>query len=113
MEIKFKAIITSKSVYNEPTGGKGVKIELVEERELPPPVVMSRGEGADLMKDVMPIISQIVQALPFTRGGKITVPRLMIWLSEDEWDKLEPKPDIGDEVEVTITSAKVTINFTR
>jgi len=111
MEIKFKAVITSKSMYNDPTGGKGVKIELVEEKELPPPVVMSRGEGSELMRDVMPIVSQIVQALPFTRGGKVTVPRLMIWLSEDEWDKLEPKPDIGDEVEVVITSSRVSVRF--
>jgi len=112
MEIKFKAVITSKSVYNDPTGGRGIKIELVEERDMPPPVVMSRGEGVDLMKEVMPLVSQIIQALPFTRGGKITVPRLMIWLSEDEWDKLEPKPDIGDEVEVRITSSKISITFT-
>jgi len=111
MEIKFKAVITSKSMYNDPTGGKGVKIELVEEKELPPPVVMSRGESSELMRDVMPIVSQIVQALPFTRGGKVTVPRLMIWLSEDEWDKLEPKPDIGDEVEVVITSSRVSVRF--
>ena len=109
MEIKFKAIVTSKTMYNDPLGGRGVKIELAEERELPPPVVMSRGETSDLLKEVMPIVSQIIQSLPFTRGGKVTIPRMTIWLSEEEWDRLEPKPDIGDEVEVVMSSSNVTI----
>jgi len=109
MEIRFKAIVTSKTMYNDPLGGRGVKIELAEERELPPPVVMSRGEASELLKDVMPIVSQIVQSLPFTRGGKVIFPRVTIWLSEEEWDKLEPKPDIGDEVEVSISPSGVTI----
>jgi len=109
MEIKFRAIVTSKTMYSDPLGGRGVKIELAEERELPPPVVMSRGEAPDLLKDVMPIVSQIIQSLPFTRGGKVTFPRMTIWLSEEEWDRLEPKPDIGDEVEVVISSSNVTI----
>ncbi|MCS7139640.1 MAG: arcadin 1 [Candidatus Nezhaarchaeota archaeon] len=113
MEIKFKAVVISKSIYGDPMGGKGVKIELAEERELPPPIFMSRGEGSEIMKEVMPLVSQIVQALPFTRGGKVTVPRLMLWLSEDEWDKLEPKPDIGDEVEVVVSSGRVTISSSR
>jgi len=109
MEIKFRAIVTSKTMYSDPLGGRGVKIELAEEKELPPPVVMSRGEVSDLLKDVMPIVSQIIQSLPFTRGGKVTFPRMTIWLSEEEWDKLEPKPDIGDEVEVSILPSNVTI----
>jgi len=109
MEIKFRAIVTSKTMYSDPLGGRGVKIELAEERELPPPIVMSRGEVSDLLKDVVPVVSQIIQSLPFTRGGKVTFPRMTIWLSEEEWDRLEPKPDIGDEVEVVISSSNVTI----
>ena len=109
MEIKFRAIVTSKTMYGDPLGGRGVKIELAEERELPPPIVMSRGEVSDLLKDVVPVVSQIIQSLPFTRGGKVTFPRMTIWLSEEEWDRLEPKPDIGDEVEVVISSSNVTI----
>lgn len=111
MEIKFKAVVLSKSMYNDPLGGRGVKIELAEEKETPPPVVMSRGESSDLVKDVMPIVNQILQSLPFARGGKVTFPRMIVWLSEEEWEKLEPKPDIGDEVEVAISSSKITINL--
>ncbi|MEM4576368.1 MAG: arcadin 1 [Candidatus Nezhaarchaeales archaeon] len=111
MEIKFKAIVLSKSMYNDPLGGRGIKIELAEEKETPPPVVMSRGDSSDLVKDVMPIVNQILQSLPFARGGKVTVPRMIVWLSEEEWEKLEPKPDVGDEVEVTISSSKITINL--
>ncbi|MEM0217628.1 MAG: arcadin 1 [Candidatus Nezhaarchaeales archaeon] len=112
MEIKFRAVVMSKSMYNDPLGGRGVRIELSEERDVPPPVVMSRGETSDILKDVMPIVSQIIQSLPFTRGGKVTVPRMTLWLSEEEWDKLEPKPDVGDEIEVVISSSKISITIT-
>ena len=41
------------------------------------------------------------------------MPRLTLWLTEDEWDKLEPKPEIGDEVEVLIEGNKVTLRYSK
>ncbi len=108
MEVKFKAVVVSKSLFNDPLLGKGVKLELAEERELPPPVMIAQSrEGAELARQVMPILSQVMQALPFTRQGRATIPRMTLWLTEEEWDNLDPKPDIGDEVEVVVGAGAV------
>ncbi|PCN50157.1 hypothetical protein B6U99_05935 [Candidatus Geothermarchaeota archaeon ex4572_27] len=108
MEVKFKAVVVSKTLFNDPLMGKGVRLELAEERELPPPVMIAQSrEGAELARQVMPILSQVMQALPFMRHGKATVPRMTLWLTEEEWDSLDPKPDIGDEVEVVLEPGAV------
>lgn len=103
LEVKFKAVVVSKTLLNDPVLGKGIKIEMAEERDLPPPVMISQNrEGAEWARQVMPIVSQVLQAIPFARQGKATFHRVTLWLTDDEWERLEPKPDIGDEVEVVV-----------
>ncbi|MEM4699546.1 MAG: arcadin 1 [Candidatus Nezhaarchaeales archaeon] len=113
-EVRFKAFVVSKSMFNDPLMGRGLRMELAEERELPPPVMVSQDrEVAELARQVMPLVSQVLQALPFTRHGRATVPRLTLWLTEEEWEGLEPKPDVGDEVEVVLRSGRLSIEVRR
>jgi hypothetical protein len=103
LEVRFKAVVVSKSMFSDPLMGRGIRIELAEERELPPPVMVSQSrEAAELARQVMPLVSQVLQALPFTRQGKAAMPRVTLWLTEEEWEGLEDKPDVGDEVEVSL-----------
>lgn len=114
MEVRFKAVVVSKSMFNDPLMGKGIRIELAEERELPPPVVVSQSrEAAELARQVMPLVSQVLQSLPFTRQGRATVPRVTLWLAEEEWEGLESKPDVGDEVEVVLSSSRLEFKVSR
>lgn len=111
MAITFKATVTSKSLITDPLGDRGVRLDLTEEKEAPPPVMVSSEEStSSLVREVAPIISQVMRSLPFTRPGKIPFQRLTLWLTEDEWEKLEQKPEIGDEVEVKITKSIISIN---
>lgn len=102
-KVSFKAILVSKSMVMSPFGNKNIKLEFVEERELTMPVIIE-GRGGELAREIVPVVHQVMRALPFTQAGKLTVPRMTIWLTDDEWDRLEPKPDIGEEVIVTIES---------
>lgn len=112
MSVMFKAIVTSKSMVTDALGNRGVRLDLTEEREAPPPVLISPGGStSSLAREVAPIISQVMQSLPFTRPGKIPLQRLTLWLTEDEWEKLEQKPEIGDEVEVKISRSSISINI--
>ena len=114
LEVKFKAVVVSKAMFNDPLMGKGIRIELAEERELPPPVMISQSrEAAELARQVMPLVSQVLQALPFTRQGRATMPRVTLWLTEDEWEGLESKPDVGDEVEVVLKSGRLEFKVER
>ncbi|MCD6510306.1 MAG: arcadin 1 [Thermoprotei archaeon] len=110
-EVSFRAVLVGKNVVSDPFGGKNIKLELIEEREVPMPMIIE-GRGQELAREIAPIVRQVMRSLPFTGAGRIAVPRLTIWLTEDEWDRLEPKPDIGDELIITIKSKNIEIRGT-
>ncbi|MCD6369165.1 MAG: arcadin 1 [Thermoproteales archaeon] len=103
-ELKFKAVISSKTLISNPLGEHLVKLELVEERELPGPIIASQSRDGDLMREIMPIVNQVVRSL--TPKARITIPRLTLFLTEEEWDMISRKPEIGEEVEVVIHEEK-------
>ncbi|MEM2904698.1 MAG: arcadin 1 [Candidatus Bathyarchaeia archaeon] len=107
--VVFKAILTSKALVQDPVEGEGVKLELAQEKSIPPPMILSRSEESEIAREVAPIVQQVVRSMPFAPRGKIRVPRLTLWLTREEWDRLEPKPDIGDEVEVRVLGTSVEV----
>ncbi len=111
VKVSFKAILTSKSMTRDPTGSHIIRLEFVEERELPTPIIMTGQEASGIVREIAPVVQQVVRSMPFIGGGKYVMPRLTLWLTEDEWDKLEPKPDIGDEVEIIVEGTSVTIRY--
>ncbi len=108
MEVKVKVTLVSKSLINDPFGEKLIKLEFAEEREMPGPIIVQQGNNP-LMKDIIPIVSQVLRSMPFFAGRKATIQRLVLYLTEDEWDKITDKPDIGDEVTVVIKGRKIEI----
>ncbi|OYT31664.1 MAG: hypothetical protein DRJ32_01250 [Thermoprotei archaeon] len=109
IEVKFKAILTSKSIIKDPLGENMIKLELMEEKDIPGPVIIHQKKDDTLSREIAPVISQIMKSLPIFSGGKFTVPRLTILLTEDEWDRLPEKPEIGDIIEVVIKSKMIEI----
>lgn len=97
--ISFRARISNISLVDSPTGEKLVKVELSEDRELPGPVVMQKG-GGELAREVVPIVSQILSSLPGIGGRRVRIPRLTVFFTEDEWEKILEKPNIGEYLEV-------------
>lgn len=111
-EVVFRATLVSKALIQDPVEGEGVKLELAQEKSMPPPMILSRGEESEIAREVAPIVQQVVRSMPFGPRGKIRVPRMTLWLTREEWDRLEPKPDIGDEVEVRVLASGVEIRRT-
>ena len=112
IRVSFKAILTSKSMTRDPTGTRIIRMEFIEERDMPTPVIMGQ-DSSGIVREIAPVVQQVVRSMPFIGGGKYTMPRLTLWLTEDEWDKLEPKPEIGDEIEVLIEGNKVTLRYSK
>lgn len=110
-KVSFKARISNISLVDSPTGEKLVKIELSEDRELPGPVVMQKGES-ELAREVVPIVSQILRSMPGISGGKIRIPRLTVFFTEDEWEKILDKPNIGEYLEVIFDGKNLYIKKT-
>ncbi len=109
--IRIRGYVASKIVVHDPTGGKMIAIQIVEEREVPNPLsITGGGEMSQLMRDIMPVVQQILRSLPLVgqlMGGKVTIPRLIVWLSEEEAEALGPNLDVGDYVEIRIEGGKL------
>ncbi len=113
MRIKIKAILTSKSFTTDIMGEKYIRLELAEEREIPGPVVVQSGKGNGLAREIVPVISQVLRSMPVFGGRRAMIPRLTLLLTEDEWEKLPEKPDIGDEITIIVSSESISIDFNK
>ncbi len=108
--ITIRGYVISKMAVNDPTGGRMIAIQIVEERETPGPVITSTDETAQMMRDVMPLVQQLLRSMPMVgplMSGKVQIPRLLIWLNEDEAEALGPRLDVGDAVEIRIDNGKL------
>lgn len=105
--VRFRAVLTNISVVDNPWGEKLVRLELTDERELPGPVVAQRGSN-EVAREIVPIVAQIIRSMPgFT--SRVRVPRLTVYLTEDEWERLVRKPNIGDVIEVEFSGERVEV----
>lgn len=92
--ITIKGYVVSKTLVTDPTGSKMIAIQIVEERETPGPVITGTDETSQMMRDVMPpLVQQLLRSMPMVgplMSGKVPIPRLLIWLNEDEAEALVP-----------------------
>jgi hypothetical protein len=106
----IKGVVVSKQLVYDPTGTRYIKIDIMEEREIPGPIATfpAHDERAThLAREVVPILTQIIKSLPFG-GGKIPVPRLTAWLTDEEAEVLGDI-DVGDTVVISIEGGEVRV----
>jgi len=112
MLVKIKAVLVGKNLIKNPWGEKIIKLEFAEEREIPGPIIVQPQGGGELAREIMPIITQIMKSMPLTGQGRVSIPRLTLFLTEEEWDKLIEKPEIGEEITITVSGKNISINKT-
>ena len=110
--LSFRGYVLSKAITYDSLGNKLIKIDIVEEREIPGPIIAGSDEVARIAREVMPLVQQLLKSMPLPglaiAGGKIPIPRITLWLSEEEAEMFG-KLDVGDYVEVRIEEGKVEI----
>lgn len=90
-------------------GNLGKRIELVEEREISPFVVRPQSEEAKMAQDIMQILQQ---QMPFLQQRtQFSVPKILLFLTEQEYDDLGIDFDVNQVYEVTLE--KQSIKFTK
>ena len=81
-------------------GNLGKRIELVEERGISPFVVRPQTEEAKLAQDVMQTLQQ---QMPFLQPRtQITLPKILLFLTEQEYDSLGIDFDVNQVFEVAL-----------
>ena len=90
-------------------GNLGKRIELVEEREISPFVVRPQSEEAKMAQDIMQILQQ---QMPFLQQRtQLAIPKILLFLTEQEYDDLGINFDVNQVYEVTLGNQS--IKFTK
>jgi hypothetical protein len=86
-------------------GNLGKRIELVEEREVSPFVVRPQTEEAKMAQDILQALQQQMPFLP--QRTQFTIPKILIFLIEQEYDSLGIEFDVNQVYEVTLENQSI------
>jgi len=90
-------------------GNLGKRIELVEERELGNYVMRPQTDEAKMIQDVLQALQQQMPVFP--QRQQMSMPKILLFLTESEYDSLGINFDVNQVYEVTL--ANQGIKFTK
>jgi len=86
-------------------GNLGKRIELVEERDVSPFVLRPQSEEAKMAQDVLQALQQ---QMPFLQPRtQLTIPKILLFLTEQEYDNLGIEFDVNQVYEVVLENQSV------
>jgi len=97
--VAFSCRITAVHPHYDPSGNEYVCVEFSVEAQRPPNVFQMPREAPEELSAVIPIVSQISKMMV---QGKAYSNRLVLFLTVQEWEKMERKYQYGDDAEVAI-----------
>jgi hypothetical protein len=81
-------------------GNLGKRIELIEERQVPRFVVRPQSEEAKVVQDVLQAVQQ--QLPMFPARGELAVPKIILFLTEQEYEQLGIDFDVNQVYEIAL-----------
>ena len=90
-------------------GNLGKRIELVEEREISNFVMRPQTDEAKMVQDVLSALQQQMPVFP--QRQQLAMPKILLFLTESEYDSLGINFDVNQVYEVTL--ANQGIKFTK
>jgi len=86
----------------DPEGNLGKRIELVEERPVPRFAIRPATEEGRMVQDVVQALQQQLPVMPMQ--GSVAFPKIVLFLTEQEYDELAINFDVNQIYEVELTS---------
>jgi len=86
-------------------GNLGKRIELVEERGTLPFVVRPQTEEAKMAQEVLQALQQQMPIFP--QRTQFTIPKILLFLTEQEYDSLGIEFDVNQVYEVTLENQSI------
>ena len=86
-------------------GNLGKKIELIEEREISPYVVRPQSDEAKLAQDLIQALQTQMPFLP--QRTQIANPKILLFLTEEEYDGLAIEFDVNQIYEVALENQSI------
>jgi hypothetical protein len=89
----------------DPEGNLGKRIELIEERPMPRFAIRPATEEGRMVQDVVQALQQQIPTM--TMQGSISFPKIILFLTEQEYDELDITFDVNQIYEIELTSHTV------
>ena len=86
-------------------GNLGKRIELLEEREINPYVLRPQTDEAKMAQDIMQVLQQQMSFLP--QRQQLTTPKIILFLTEQEYDNLGIIFDVNQIYEVVLENQAI------
>jgi hypothetical protein len=86
-------------------GNLGKRIELVEEREVSPFVVRPQSDEARVAQDILQALQQ--QMPIFSQRTQLAIPKILLFLTEQEYDSLGIEFDVNQVYEVALENQSI------
>ncbi len=97
--VAFPCRVTAVHPHYDAYGNEYVCVEFSVEAQRPPSVIQMPKEAPEELSAVIPIVSQIPKMMVH---GKAYSNRLVLFLTVQEWERMERKYQYGDDAEVSI-----------
>ena len=105
----FKVRVNKIESIRDVDGNLGKRIELVEEREISNYIMRPQTDEAKMVQDVL---SALQQQMPmFPQKQQMAVPKIILFLTESEYDSLGITFDVNQVYDVTLAAQG--IKFTK
>jgi len=108
MEIKYsktKVRVNKIESIRDLDGNLGKRVELVEERQVPRFVVRPQTEEAKVVQDVLQALQQ--QLPMFPARAEFAVPKIILFLTEQEYESLGIGFDVNQIYEITLENQTI------
>jgi len=89
----------------DPEGNLGKRIELIEDRVIPKFVVKPSTEEARMVQDVVQALRQ--QLPPFAMQTQLALPKIILFLTEEEYEELGIKFDVNQTYELELSDQAI------
>ncbi|MBY9013696.1 MAG: arcadin 1 [Candidatus Lokiarchaeota archaeon] len=101
----FKVRVNKIESNHDLDGNLGKRIELVEERGISPYVVRPKSEEGKMAQDIMQALQQQMPFLP--QKSQIAIPKIVLFLTEQEYDSLNINFDVNQIFEVVLENQAI------
>jgi len=103
----FRVRVNKVESIRDLDGNLGKRLELIEDREIPRFVVRPQNEEAKMVQDVLQALQQQMPMFPVRTD--FAVPKIILFLTEQEYESLGIEFDVNQIYEITLENQ--TINF--
>jgi hypothetical protein len=101
----FRARVNKIESIRDIDGNLGKRIELLEDRDVPQFAIRPQSEEARMVQDMVQALQQQIPMFP--ARGQLAIPKIILFLTEQEYESLGIEFDVNQVYEITLENQAI------